>query len=130
LECISADDKREPYSGKGLYKWSGFYPQYFGDYFNDKNLFLVHNIHAHNDFLEIFSESGIAASLIFFYVYCNCINSIQEKKKNEKYFVAFNLFATLAFSFVAFPYHKLPHIFGKVVSGAALMSSSEKGRSN
>ena len=121
--------KEEPLTGKGLYKWSGYYPQYFGDYFNDKNLFLVHNIHAHNDFLEIFAESGLAASLIFILIYFTiALILFQRSKRNEKYFPLLMTFLiTFAFSFVSFPSYKFASYFLAVVAGGvALISSTEK----
>jgi O-antigen ligase len=121
--------KEDPITGKGLYKWSGYYPQYFGDYFNDKNLYLVHNIHAHNDFLEIFAESGISASLIFILM-CLAIASIlfKKSKKNEKYFpMLLTFIITSAFSFMSFPNHKFASYFlAATVSGVALVSANEK----
>jgi len=121
--------KEEPLSGKGLYKWSGYYPQYFGDYFNDKNLFFVHNIHAHNDFLEIFAESGIAASLIFILIYVTIAYILfQRSKKNDKYFQLLMAFlVTFAFSFVSFPNHKFAsYFYAALAGGVALISSNEK----
>lgn len=121
--------KEEPLTGKGLYKWSGYYPQYFGDYFNDKNLFLVHNIHAHNDFLEIFAESGIAATVIFIVIYFTiALILYQRSRRNEKYFPLFLTFlVTFAFSFVSFPNHKFASYFhAAVAAGVALVSLDVK----
>lgn len=122
--------KEQPLTGKGLYKWSGYYPQYFGDYFNDKNLYLVHNIHAHNDFLEIFAENGIAASLIFVLIYLTiALNLFSRSRRNEKYFLLLLTFLiTFAFSFVAFPNYKFASCFlAAVVSGVVLIAPTEKG---
>jgi len=121
--------KEQPLTGKGLYKWSGYYPQYFGDYFNDKNLFLVHNIHAHNDFLEIFAESGIAASLTFFLIYITIAFTLFNKsKKNEKYFpLLLTFLITFAFAFVSFPNYKFASYFlAAIVAGVAMISSNEQ----
>jgi len=121
--------KEQPLTGKGLYKWSGYYPQYFGDYFNDKNLFLVHNIHAHNDFLEIFAESGITASLTFFLIYITIAFTLFNKsKKNEKYFpLLLTFLITFAFAFVSFPNYKFASYFlAAVVAGVAMISSNEQ----
>jgi O-antigen ligase len=120
--------KEEPLTGKGLYKWSGYYPQYFGDNVKDKNLFLVHNIHAHNDFLEIFAESGIAASLIFVLIYLTIVfNLFNKSKRNEKYFPLLMAFlVTFAFSFVSFPNYKFASFFlASVVTGTALVNHKE-----
>jgi len=121
--------KEEPLTGKGLYKWSGFYPQYFGDYFNDKNLFLVHNIHAHNDFLEILAESGIAATVIFILIYLTiALILFRGNKRSEKYFpLLLTFLITFAFSFVSFPNYKFAsYFYAAVAGGAALISSKEK----
>jgi O-antigen ligase len=121
--------KEQPLTGKGLYKWSGYYSQYFGDYFNDKNLFLVHNIHAHNDFLEIFAESGITASLTFFLIYITIAFTLFNKsKKNEKYFpLLLTFLITFAFAFVSFPNYKFASYFlAAVVAGVAMISSNEQ----
>ena len=61
--------RENPLVGIGLYKWSGYYPKYSGDYFNDDNLTYIHNIHAHNDFLELFAENGIMSPLVFLLIY-------------------------------------------------------------
>jgi len=122
--------KEQPLTGKGLYKWSGYYPQYFGDYFNDKNLFLVHNIHAHNDFLEIFAESGIAASLTLVLIFLTIAFTLFNKsKRNEKYFpLLLTFLITFAFAFVSFPNYKFASYFlAAVVAGVAMISSNEQG---
>ena len=121
--------KEEPINGKGLYKWSGYYPQYFGEYFNDKNLLLVHNIHAHNDFLEVFAESGLAAATIFILIFFTiALTLFNKSKKNDKYFpLLLTFLVTFAFSFVSFPNYKLASYFlAAVVSGVALIGSTEK----
>lgn len=122
--------KEKPLVGIGLFKWSGYYPQYNGDYFSDKNLFYVHNIHAHNDFLEVFSESGIAASIIFVLIFITITLALfNRSKRNEKYFLLLLTFLiTFAFSFVAFPNYKFASCFlTAVVSGVILIAPNEKG---
>ena len=122
--------KEKPLVGIGLFKWSGYYPQYNGDYFNDKNLFYVHNIHAHNDFLEVFSESGIAASIIFILIFITVtLTLFNRSRRNEKYFpLLLTFLITFAFSFVAFPNYKFASCFlAAVVSGVVLIASTEKG---
>jgi len=99
--------KEEPLLGVGLYKWSGCYSKYNGDYFNDENVTHVHNIHAHNDFLELFAENGILASLTFLLI-CILIAYLLLKRirHNEKYFpLLLTLLITFAYSIVAFPNH-------------------------
>jgi O-antigen ligase len=122
--------KAEPLIGIGLFKWSGYYPQYHGDYFNDKNLFYVQNIHAHNDFLEVFTESGFAAVIVFILIYITVSLSLfNRSRRNEKYFpLLLTFLITFAFSFVAFPNYKFASCFlASVVSGVALIGSTEKG---
>ncbi len=121
--------KEEPISGKGLYKWSGYYPKYYGEYFNDKNLLLVHNIHAHNDFLEVFAESGLAAAIIFISIFFTiALTLFNKSKKNKKYFpLLLTFLVTFAFSFVSFPNYKFASYFlAAVVSGVAIIVSTEK----
>jgi len=121
--------QEDPITGKGLYKWSGYYPQYFGDYFSDKNLFLVQNVHAHNDFLEIFAESGIAALLIFALIYLAiALTLFNKSKRNEKYFpLLLTFLITLAFSFISFPNYKFASYFlAAVAGGVAFIASNEK----
>ncbi len=122
--------KEDPVMGKGLFKWSGYYPKYHGEYFNDKNLFYVHNVHAHNDFLEIFAESGLASALIFALIYFTIAFILFKRSwKNEKYFPLFlTILITAGFSFSSFPNHKFASYFlAAVVSGTALVSSAEYG---
>lgn len=115
----------EPLVGVGLYKWSGCYPKYNGDYFNDENVTHVHSIHAHNDFLELFAENGIMASLTFLLI-CILIAYLLLKriKHNEKYFpLLLTFLITFAYSLVAFPNHKFSSFFlSVVVAGIALIS--------
>jgi hypothetical protein len=125
--------KEQPLTGKGLYKWSGYYPQYFGDNVNDKNLFLVHNIHVHNDFLEIYAESGIVATVIFILIYFTiALILFQRSRKNEKYFpLLLTFLITFAFSFVSFPNYKFASYFlASVVAGVAMISSKEDGNTS
>jgi len=122
--------KAEPLIGIGLFKWSGYYPQYHGDYFNDKNLFYVQNIHAHNDFLEVFTESGFVTAIVFILIYITVSLSLfNRSRRNEKYFpLLLTFLITFAFSFVAFPNYKFASFFlAAVVSGVALIAPTEKG---
>ena len=118
--------KENPLAGIGLYKWSGYYPKYFGEYFNDENLTYVHNIHAHNDFLELFAEDGVSAGLIFLLIYFLTAYSLFRKiKHNEKYFpLLLTFLITSAYSLVAFPNQKFSSFFlAAVVTGIALINS-------
>ena len=129
LKMISED----PITGKGLFKWSGYYPKYHGEYFNDKNLYYVHNIHAHNDFLEIFAESGLVSVLIFILIYfAIALILFKRSLKNEKYFpLLLTFLITIGYSFVAFPNHKFASYFlAAVVSGTALISTHEPANNN
>ena len=57
--------KENPIDGVGLQKWSGTYPKYFGNEFVDSQIYFVHAIHSHNDFLELFAENGFAAPIVY-----------------------------------------------------------------
>ena len=117
--------KEEPLVGNGLYKWSGCYPKYNGDYFNDENVTHVHSIHAHNDFLELFAENGILASLTFLLIFILIAYLLLKRiKQNEKYFpLLLTFLITFAYSLVAFPNHKFSSFFlSAVVAGTALIS--------
>jgi O-antigen ligase len=123
--------KENPIAGIGLYKWSGYYPKYFGNYFTDENVTYVHNIHAHNDFLEIFAENGAIAFVVFLLIYFIIGFSLFKKiKHNEKYFYLFLTFLiTSAYSLVAFPNHKFASYFlAAVVSGTAVVNLYQDGK--
>lgn len=125
--------KEKPLIGQGLYKWSGYYPRYYGSDVNDKNLILVHNIHSHNDFLELFAESGIIATVIFLLIYILVLIIIFKKsKQNEKYFgLMLTVLITFCFSFVSFPNYKFASFFHlAVVCGIALAVPSEEKKSS
>jgi len=116
--------KENPITGIGLYKWSGYYPKYSGDYFNDENLTYVQNIHAHNDFLELFAESGILAVLVFLLICLSITYSLFRKiKHNEKYFpLLLTFLITFAYSMVAFPNYKFASYFlATIAAGTALI---------
>ena len=120
--------KENPFAGIGLYKWSGYYPKFFGDYFTDGNVTYVHNIHAHNDFLELFAENGISAFIIFILLYFLIAYAIFKKIKwNEKYFpLLLTFLITSAYSLVAFPNHKFASFFlAAVAAGTALINFRE-----
>ena len=120
--------KEKPLTGIGLYKWSGSYPKYHGEYFDDKNLFMVHNIHAHNDFLETFAESGFFSFLVFLLIYFTIVLTLFNKtNKNKKYFpLLLTILITFAFSFVSFPNYKFAsHFLAAVVGGVAFVSLSD-----
>ena len=123
--------KENPLTGIGVYKWSGYYPKYFGNYFTDENVTYVHNVHAHNDFLEIFAESGIFSFIVFVLIFFLIAFSLFKKiKRNEKYFpLLLTFLVTSAYSLVAFPNHKFSSFFlASIVAGAALVNlqSEEK----
>ncbi|MFI5236749.1 MAG: hypothetical protein ACHQLA_02290, partial [Ignavibacteriales bacterium] len=87
-----------------------------------------HSIHAHNDFLELFAENGIFASLTFLLIYI-LISLILLKriKHNKKYFpLLLTFLITFAYSLVAFPNHKFSSFFlATVVAGIALVKYDE-----
>jgi tetratricopeptide (TPR) repeat protein len=88
----------------------------------------VHNIHAHNDFLEVFAESGLFATVIFLLIYLFILLTlIKRSKKYQKYFPLFlTTLVTFSFSFVSFPNFKFASYFlAMVAAGVALVSLSE-----
>jgi O-antigen ligase len=117
--------KEDPFTGVGLFKWSGNYPKYNGNYFNDENVTHIHSIHAHNDFLELFAENGIVSSIVFLLIFI-LISFIILKRiaNNKKYFyLLISFLITFAYSIVAFPNHKFSSYFlAAVVAGTALIS--------
>lgn len=124
--------KENPITGVGLFKWSGNYPKYNGEYFTNETVTHIHSIHAHNDFLELFAESGVAASLIFLIIYILVIVGLLRRiKYNEKYFYLLLTFLTTsAYSLVAFPNHKFSSFFlACIVAGTVLIELKERGNS-
>jgi hypothetical protein len=121
--------KEKPLVGYGMYKWSGYYPKYYGSDINDKNLILVHNIHAHNDFMELFAESGLIAPVIFLLIYFSILITLFKKSKIDgKYFaMMLTVLITFLFSFVSFPNYKFASFFHAAVGcSVALVGSKEK----
>jgi O-antigen ligase len=120
--------KENPLAGIGLYKWSGYYPKYFGDYFNDENVTYVHNIHAHNDFLELSAEIGISALLIFLLIYfAIAVYLFSKINRNQKYFpLLLTFLITYAYSLVSFPNQKFASFFlAAVAAGTTLVKFQE-----
>lgn len=124
--------KEKPFVGHGMYKWSGYYPKYNGDYFDDKSLLLVHNIHAHNDFLEIFAENGLIATLVFLLLYISLLITLFKKSRlNEKYFaLLLTVLITFCFSLVSFPNYKFASFFHTAVVFGIILAASAQGDKN
>jgi len=123
--------EEQPLVGVGLYKWSGYYPMFNRNYFTDENVTHIHSIHAHNDFLELFAENGVFASLTFLLVFILIsFHLLKRIRDNKKYFpLLLTFLITFAYSLVAFPNHKFSSFFlASVVAGTALVSvkGSEK----
>jgi O-antigen ligase len=121
--------EENPFTGVGVLKWSGYYPKYFGEYFNDDNLTYIHNIHAHNDFLEVFAENGIAAFVVFLFLYLSVGQVLYKKNKtNSNYFYLLLVFLIIAaFSLISFPNHKFSSYFlAAVATGTALVNLKGK----
>jgi len=132
LEASVEMIQENPITGVGLFKWSGNYPKYNGEYFTNETVTHIHSIHAHNDFLELFAESGIAASLIFLMIYVLVIIGLFRRiKTNEKYFYLLLTFLiTSAYSLVAFPNHKFASFFlACIVAGTVFIDFKERGNS-
>jgi O-antigen ligase len=123
--------KENPITGVGLQMWSGIYPKYYGDEFVDSQIYFVHAIHSHNDFLELFAENGFAAPIIYSLILILLIYNLYKKSKsNENYFfVLLSALSTIGFSFIAFPMNKFSsYFFLAFASGLAIFSADEKGR--
>ena len=123
--------KENPISGVGLQKWSGVYPKYYGDEFVDTKNYVVHAIHSHDDFLELFAENGFAAPIIYSIILLLIIYNLYKKSKsNENYFfILLSALSTVGFSFIAFPISKFSsYFFLAFASGLAIISVNEKGR--
>ncbi len=103
----------KPFTGVGLYKWSGTYPKYFGNEFTDQNVMMVQSIHAHNDFLELFAENGFAAPLIYLLILFLVLKILYLKSKKQPlyFFILMSVLATGIFSLFAFPFYKFSSHF-------------------
>lgn len=121
LQMIS----ESPFSGSGLYKWSGFYPKYFSSEFDDKTVKFVQSIHAHNDFLELFAENGIFAPLVYSALLLMALRILYLQSKNNKLYFYLMLCAltTMLFSLVAFPFYKFSSSFFIVFSAGIAVAS-------
>jgi O-antigen ligase len=120
--------RENPLAGVGLYKWSGYYPRYNSDYFTDETVTHIHSIHAHNDFLELSSENGFLAPVIFLAIFILIAYTLIKRiRHNEKYFAFLLTFLiTAAYSLVAFPSYKFASYFlAAVVAGTALIRINE-----
>lgn len=109
LQMISEN----PLTGKGLYKWSGCYPQYSPGEFNDKTLNFMQSIHAHNDFLELFAENGIFTPVLYLIIIIITAALLYSKSKTRKdyFFILISVLTTALFSIVAFPFYKFSSSF-------------------
>ncbi len=125
--------KENPLTGIGLFKWSGYYPKYYGTEFNDDTIFYMQSTHAHNDFLELFAENGFLSPLIYIFILVLILKSILNKsKKNNAYFFVFlSVIASVIFSLVAFPLYKLSsHFLLSVCTGVALVGINDTEKKN
>ena len=121
--------KEYPITGIGLQKWSGTYPKYYGNEFVDSQIYFIHSVHSHNDFLELFAENGFAAPLVYVIIILLILFNLYKKSKSsENYlFVLLSALSTVGFSFVAFPMSKFSsYFFLAFAAGLALNASKEK----
>lgn len=121
--------KENPITGVGLQKWSGIYPKYYGDEFVDSQIYFIHSIHAHNDFLELFAENGFAASIIYMSILILIIYNLYKKSRSNEnnFYVLLSALAAIGFSLVSFPMSKFSSYFLLAIAGGiALSSNSEK----
>ena len=117
-----------PVVGIGLQKWSGTYPKYYGDEFVDSQIYFIHSIHSHNDFLELFAENGFASPIIYIIIISLIIYNLYKKSRsNENYFfVLLSALSTVGFSFIAFPMSKFSSYFF-LTYAAGLALNTAKG---
>ncbi len=123
--------KENPITGVGLQKWSGIYPKYYGNEFVDSQIYFIHSIHSHNDFLELFAENGFAAPLVYLTIILLIIYNLYKKSKsNENYFfILLSGLSTIGFSLIAFPMSKMSSYFlFAIAGGLALSSINEKAK--
>lgn len=121
--------KENPVTGIGLQKWSGIYPKYYGDEFVDSQIYFIHSIHSHNDFLELFAENGFAVPLVYVIIILLILFNLYKKSKSSEnyFFVLLSALSTVGFSFIAFPMSKFSsYFFLALAAGIALNASKEK----
>ena len=108
-----------PITGVGLQKWSGLYPKYYGREFVDSQIYFVHAIHSHNDFLELFAENGIAAPIVYSLILLLIIFNIYKKSliSANYFFILLSVITTIGFSFIAFPMSKFSSYFFLAYAG-------------
>ncbi len=125
--------KKNPVTGVGLFKWSGYYPKFNGEEFNDKTVFFMQSTHAHNDFLELFAENGILTPFIYLLIILIILKLVFYKSKSQHkyFFVLLSVLATVLFSFVAFPLFKFSsHYIISVCAGIALLGKGGDKKKN
>jgi O-antigen ligase len=123
----------EPITGFGTQRWSGTYGKYFGSEFNDQTINRIHHIHAHNDFLEIFSENGIASAVVFALIIFFVLRNIfLLKNDNENYFYIFlSALIVVLFSLISFPASKYSSYFYLAfAAGISIIRKSETNKIN
>jgi len=121
----------KPLTGIGLMKWSGYFPKYYGEYFDDKNIYYVQSIHSHNEFLELASENGIVSPIILMLIIFVIAISLWKKAKADEnyFFILLSFLITIAFSLVAFPLHKFSsYFFAAISAGIALTVNNNESK--
>ena len=120
--------------GAGVYKWSGNYPKYYGHRFDNLSIHYWTEIHAHNDFLELFAENGPIAPLLYVILLIIILKTLYVKSKSNRdyFFILLSIAATGLFSFINFPFYKFSsHFLLAVGVGIALYgNTSNKLRTN
>lgn len=126
VEMIS----KNPITGIGLMRWSGSYPEYSGDYFNDENILYVQNIHSHNDFLEMAAESGLASAIfLILIIVIICLPLIKKIKTDPRYFYfLISFLLTIGFAFVSFPLHKFSSYFIAAIVAGTIIGANANSR--
>lgn len=77
-----------PVSGIGYGQWSGTFPKYCGELFNDYNVDINSSVYAHNDYIEIMAEMGFVGILYPIFIFYG-IYRLLIKSKNNLGFIPF-----------------------------------------
>ncbi len=92
-----------PITGVGGGKWSGIFPKYRGEIFNDENIDINSSVYAHNDYLELLAEFGIIGIFYLLFIISGIYKLIIKSMKDLYYLpflsVAISFWVTSLFNF-------------------------------
>jgi len=108
-----------PLTGVGAGQWSGEFPKYYGEKWNDSNVDINSSVFAHNDFLQMLAEFGIGGVFYFLFVICGLYN-LYKKSHNNNFYISFffagiSLFISSLFNSVIFNFYNF--IFLTIILG-------------